>query len=81
MSKLGDMLGYAIRQTKRLFNALVGFTFLILGLVGGLLSFQEWRIYQRAPDMGPIRFGLFAGFTVFLFILGLYSFAKARSVR
>jgi hypothetical protein len=81
LSKLGDMLGYAIRQSKRLFNALVGFTFLILGVVGGLLSYQEWRIYQRVPDMGPIRFGLFAGFTVFLFILGLYSFAKARSVR
>ncbi len=81
MSKLGELLGYAIRQAQRLFNSLVGFTFLILGMAGALLSYQEWRIYERVPDIGPIRFGLFAGFTVFLFILGLYSFAKARSVR
>ena len=81
MSKFAELIARGIRQAQRLFHALVGLAFLVLGAAGALVSFQEWRAYQRAPADGPLRFGLFAGFTVFLFILGLYSFAKARSVR
>lgn len=45
------------------------------------MTYEEWRIYQRTPAEGPAKVWVVAGFTFLLFILGLYSFAKARSVR
>ena len=81
MSKLGDILSYIIRQARRLIDALIGATFLVLGVAGAALSYQEWRLYERTPAEGTIKFWVVAAFTVLLFILGLYSFAKARSVR
>lgn len=81
MSKLGDIFDYGVRQARRWFHALVGVTFLVLGMAGAVVSFQEWRVYQQAPGEGTVKFWAVAGFTIFLVILGLYSFAKARGVR
>ena len=81
MGKLVEYLKYTVRQGQRLVNSLIGLIFLSMGVIGGLLSYQEWRIYQRTPAVGTVRLAMFAGFTIFLIILGLYSFAKARSVR
>ncbi len=60
---------------------LEGFAFLLLALAGAAVSYSEWQHYRQAPEIGVARFGLLAGFTVLLIIFGLYSFAKARSVR
>ncbi len=64
-----------------MFHMLVGLAFLCLALAGVGVSAAEWRDYLKAPSVGVWRFGLLAGFTVILFILSLYSFVKARSVR
>jgi divalent metal cation (Fe/Co/Zn/Cd) transporter len=69
------------RQARRLFHLLVGLVFLFLAAGGGIVSWQEWLEYRQAPAQWPIRFGVVAAFTVLLIIMGLYSFAKARSVR
>jgi hypothetical protein len=70
-----------IRQARRLFHVFIGLAFLVLGVAGAIVSYGEWRIYERAPADGLVKFWVVTGFTGLLFILGLYSFAKARSVR
>jgi hypothetical protein len=62
---------------------LVGLVFLFLALAGATVTFSEWQLYRRAPEVGwqrftPMGVGLF---TVLLTIFGLYSFVKARNVR
>ena len=52
-----------------------------LTLAGATLTYSEWEGYRNAPQGGLAHFSMFGGFTVFLAILCLYSFAKARSVR
>jgi hypothetical protein len=69
------------RRARQLFQLLIGLVFLVLAGAGGLVTWQEWLDYRRAAAGSTIRFGVMAAFTVFLIILGLYSFAKARSVR
>jgi hypothetical protein len=81
LSKIVELTQLAIRQARRLFHLLVGLAFLALGVAGAIVSYGEWRIYERTPADGPVKFWVVMGFTVLLFILGLYSFAKARSVR
>jgi hypothetical protein len=60
---------------------LVGLAFLILAVAGASISFSEWQYYLKSPSVGLVRFVLVASFTVLLIIFGLYSFAKARSIR
>ena len=81
MSKLADLIQRLILLAKRVFNVVVGFAFLILSAASAIVTYEEWRIYQQAPADGPVKVWVVAGFTFLLIILGLYSFAKARSVR
>ncbi len=83
MSNLGSLLSRWFRQTRRMFHMLVGLAFLVLTLAGAWVSIERWSDYRSAPKQGWVSFELvaFPGFTVLLFILCLYSFAKARSVR
>ncbi len=81
MSKLADLLQQLVLLAKRVFNVIVGFVFLILAAASAIVTYEEWRIYQRTPTDGPVKVWVVAGFTFLLIILGLYSFAKARSVR
>ena len=81
MSRLSTGLRYGWRQTRRLFHLLVGVAFLIFAALGASLTFSEWQAYVQTPANGLWRFGTIAGFTLLLLIFGLYSFAKARSVR
>jgi hypothetical protein len=60
---------------------LVGLVFLVLAAAGATVSVSEWQHYLKSPSVGLVAFILYAGFTVFLVILSLYSFAKARSIR
>jgi hypothetical protein len=80
-TRFGSELRRWYRHAQRLFHVLVGLTFLALAVAGAWVSFGEWRDYLRTPSAGVWRFGILAGFTVMLVILGLYSFLKARSVR
>jgi len=54
---------------------------MLLTLMGVSVTYSEWEGYRKTPEQGLIHFTMFGGFTVFLAILCLYSFAKARSVR
>jgi len=81
VSKLANLLRRWFLHAQRLFHMLVGVVFLLLAMAGGAVSFSEWRYYQQAPSLGLYRFVIVAVFTVVLIIFGLYSFAKARSVR
>ncbi len=81
MSALSLLMARWYRQAQRAFHLLVGLVFLGLALAGGAVTAGEWQYYRQAPSTGLTRFGLVAGFTVFLIVLGLYSFLKARSVR
>lgn len=69
------------RQARRLFHMLIGLVFLGLAGAGVTVSLAEWQFYRQDPAAGMLRFDLLAGFTVILVLFGLYSFAKARSVR
>jgi hypothetical protein len=64
-----------------MFHVLVGLVFLVLSLAGASVSVTLWDDYRSAPEQGLVSFELVSGFTVLLFILCLYTFAKARSVR
>ncbi len=81
MSGLSSLLNRWFRQTQRVFHMLVGLAFLVLSLAGASVTMKLWSDYRSAPEQGLMSFDLVAGFTVLLFILCLYSFAKARSVR
>jgi hypothetical protein len=81
LSKLAHILAHLFRQAQRLLDVLIGLTFLVLAAAGGMLAYQEWHVYQRTPAEGSVKFWVVAAFTLLLLILGLYSFAKARSVR
>jgi hypothetical protein len=79
--RLSGQVARGWRQTRRVFHVLVGLAFFALAAAGATLSFAEWRAHVESPANGIWRFGLLAGFTLFLVIFGLYSFLKARSVR
>jgi hypothetical protein len=81
MSDLGGQFGRWFRNAQRMFHMLVGLVFLVLTLAGASVSVNLWDDYRSAPEQGLVSFELVSGFTVLLFILCLYTFAKARSVR
>ena len=66
---------------------LVGLAFLFLAVVAVAVSLSAWQDYRRALEVGLdpfwllVAFWLLVSFTVLLVFFGLYSFAKARSVR
>jgi hypothetical protein len=65
---------------KRLFHLLIALAFMFFTLMGATVTYSEWQGHRNFPAQGLIHFYLFGGFTIFLAILCLYSFAKARSV-
>jgi len=81
MSDLGSLFVRWFRQAQRVFHMLVGLVFLGLTVAGASVSVKLWDDYRSAPEEGLASFELVSGFTVLLFILCLYTFAKARSVR
>ena len=60
---------------------LIGLAFMVLTLAGATLTFSEWEIYRQTPQEGTVHLAMFGGFTIFLAILCLYSFVRARNVR
>ncbi|MGE5326726.1 MAG: hypothetical protein ACM3NO_06780 [Deltaproteobacteria bacterium] len=81
MSKTLELTARLILFARKVFNFILALVFLILAGASALVTYQEWRIYKLMPADGPIKVYVVAGFTFLLIILGLYSFAKARSVR
>lgn len=79
--RLAAIIRRSFRQAQRLFHTLIGLAFLLLATAGALETVREWAVYRSAPSNGPVRLSLLAGFTVLLVILGLYTLAKARSIR
>ena len=80
LSRLGSLFHYWFLNAMRLFHMLVTLAFMVLTLAGATLTFAEWEGYRKTPELGLVHFTMFGGFTVFLAILCLYSFVKARSV-
>lgn len=81
MGRLGEKLRRAVRQARRWLDFVIGLAFLFFAAAGGEISLRMWKEHQHHPENGLAAFALFASFTVVLIIFGLYSFAKARSVR
>jgi len=81
LSRLGSLLHNLLLNTQRLFHLLIALAFLGLSLAGASVTYSEWEGHKKYPGQGLIHFWLFGGFTIFLVILCLYSFAKARNVR
>jgi cytochrome b subunit of formate dehydrogenase len=81
LSRLGSLFHHWFLNAKRLFHLLIALAFMVLTLMGASLAYAEWEGYLKLPEQGLVHFTMFGGFTVFLAILCLYSFAKARSVR
>jgi hypothetical protein len=75
------VLHYWFVNAKRLFHMVIALAFLVLTVAGASQAFAAWEDYRKTPDQGMIYFSMYAGLTVFLAMLCLYSFAKARSVR
>lgn len=80
MSRLENLFHRWFLNAKRLFHLLVTLAFMLLTLAGAMLTYAEWEGYRKAPEQGLVHFAMFGGFTVFLAILCLYSYVKARSV-
>ena len=81
LSRLGKLFHYLFLNAKRLFHLLIALAFMLLALMGASLTYAEWEVYRQTPETGLVHFSMFGGFTVFLAILCLYSFVKARNVR
>ena len=81
LSRLGNLLHYWFLNAQRLFHMVIGLAFMVLTLAGAALTLAEWEGYRKNPQAGLVHFTMFGGFTVFLAILCLYSFVKARNVR
>ncbi|MGD0227043.1 MAG: hypothetical protein ABSF71_32350 [Terriglobia bacterium] len=81
MSRLGSLLHYWFLNAKRLFHMLIALLFMALTLMSASLTYSEWEGYRNTPEEGLVHFTMFGGFTVFLAILCLYSFVRARNVR
>jgi len=81
LSKLGELFERWVRLARRWFHIFVGLAFLCLAGAGALVSLSEWRDYSENQAIGWSHFGIVLAFTVFLVILSLYSFVRARSVR
>lgn len=81
MSKTAELTARLILFARKVFNFILAAVFLILAAASAMVTYQEWRIYQLMPADGPIKVYVVAGFTFLLIILGLYSFAKARTLR
>jgi len=81
LGKLGILVSRCFRNVQRLFHLLVGLAFLVLAALGAIVSITEWQTYLKSPSVGLVGVVLYASFTVFLIILCLYSFVKARSIR
>lgn len=81
MSRLGSLFKHLFRNVQRLFHLLVGLTFLILAAAGATVAFAEWQNHLKSPAESLVSFVLYASFTVFLVILCLYTFVKARNIR
>ena len=74
MSKLASLFTQLYRNAQRLFQTLVGLTFLVLAGAAVIVSVSE---RERDHTLSIIV----ASFAVLLVVFGLYSFAKARSIR
>ena len=81
LSRLGNLFHYWFLNAKRLFHMLIALLFMVLTLMGASLTYSEWESYRKTPEEGLVHFTMFGGFTVFLAILCLYSFVRARNVR
>jgi amino acid permease len=74
LSKLRYIFLRFFRNAQRLFQMLVGLAFLVLAAAGVIVSFSE-REKDHTVSV------VVASFAVVLIVFGLYSFAKARSIR
>ena len=81
MSRLGSLLHYWFLNAKRLFHMLIALAFMVLTLAVASQAFIEWEDYRKTPESGLLYFEIYGGLAVFLAILCLYSFVKARNVR
>jgi len=81
LSRLGSLLHYWFVNAKRLFHLVIALLFMALTLGVAYQALIEWEDYRKAPAAGLLYFELYGGFSIFLAILCLYSFVKARNVR
>lgn len=81
MSRLGNLLHNWYLHAQRVFHLLTAVIFMGLAAAGGMVTFNEWMDYRKRPQEGVAELAIYAGFTIFLVILCLYSFVKARNVR
>lgn len=81
MSRIGSLLNQWLLHAKRAFHLLIALAFMFLTLLVGFQAYTEWGEYRNAPAQGLVYVYMYGGFAVFLAILCLFSFAKARSVR
>ena len=72
-----------VLNVKRLFHLLIALLFMIATAFGASVTYSEWQNYRQAPDVRLAYYTTlgFGAFTLFLAILCVYSYAKARSVR
>ncbi len=81
MESLREFGARGYRLARRLGHMLVAFIFFVMAGVGVFVSFEEWAAHREAPADDWVRLSIFAGFTIFLIIMGLISFLRARGVR
>ena len=81
MSRLGSLVRHLFLNVQRLFHLVIALLFMLLTVATASQTYLEWQDYRKTPTAGLLYFRLYAGLSVFLAILCLYSFVKAKNVR
>ncbi len=81
MSRIGSLLNQWFLHAKRTFHLLIALAFMFLTLLVAFEAYAAWGEYRTSPGQGLVYVYMYGGFAIFLAILCLFSFAKARSVR
>ncbi|MBL8210019.1 MAG: hypothetical protein JNK87_04875 [Bryobacterales bacterium] len=69
-----------IRPIMVLWNEMIGFVFIVLGLVPLPSAYRAWRELEAGTD-GPFRLLLTVSFSVVMLYFGITSFLRARKIQ
>lgn len=82
LSKLGAMLAGIVLNIRRICEVIIGLAFIVAAFGAASIAYSDWKYYVTDPvTNGLTRFYLLVAFAVMLVGFGLYSIAKARSLR
>lgn len=68
-----------IKPLRVLWNEMIGFVFLVFGVIAGASAIRSWRAFDGSGD-AVLRVGLSGFFALIMTVLGVTSFLRARKI-